>query len=350
MPKIIDLIKPQILGEYYADKTVNDSPFLGEALFPAKKKAGLDLSFIKGANESQVLLKPSRFDSLAELRERIGIETIQTEMPLFREGMQIKEREAQEIMKFSNATMQNPYLRSAVEKVYDDVNGLISSARKVPERMRMELLSTGKISISSVKGDKGTAYNYDYTDTNFNTNNMETLTGNALWSAPATATPFSDLRRWKETMEDRGVEVNTAIMTRKTFTYIVKSKEIKDMFTNLMVVTEKNVREFLIAELGLDIIIYNKTYVDYDNSSKKYYPDDKVTLIPSGDLGNTYYGTTNEEAQLNSGVNQNVSVVDTGVAILSTVEPHPVNEKVYVAEIVLPSFERMSQIFIATVG
>lgn len=352
--KIIDLIKPEILGTYYNTISVNDEPFLGESLFPADKKIGLDLSFIKGANENTVLLKPSAFDSIAELRNRINVETIETEMPLFREAMQIKEKEAQELMRLLNAPNSNAYIQATIRKVYDDVANLVRSARRVNERMRMELLATGAIAIGSVKNGKGSAYNYDYKDATFATTNMETLTGTAKWSDATNATPIEDLRRWQDAIEDlTGTRPTNAIMTRKTFNYLLKNAEVRSYITASLtgtIINNQAVKNILLAELGLNVIVYNKKYTDYDGSTKNYYPDDKVTLIPDGDLGKTWYGTTNEEAQLMSGTNQEVAVVDTGVAILSVKNPHPVNETVYVAEIALPSFERMNQIFIATVA
>lgn len=356
MPKIIDLIKPEILGEYYNTTSLNDEPYFGESVFPADKKVGLDLSFIKGAGENTVLLKPSAFDSIAELRDRLNIETFETEMPLFRESMQIKEKEAQELMRLLNAPNTDAYVKAAIKVVYDDVANLVRSARRTAERMRMELLATGKIAIASVKNGVGSAYNYDYTaGTDFATKNQETLTSTATWNKAATATPIQDLRRWQDTIEDlTGTRPTNAIMTRKTLSYILAADEVKNHFTALngggRIISEKAVRELLMEELGLTIYVYNKKYTDYDGKMKNYFPDNKVTLFPDGDLGKTWYGTTNEEAQLMSGANTNVSVVDTGVAILSTINPHPVNETVYVAEIVLPSFERMNQIFIATVA
>ena len=50
-----------------------------------------------------------------------------------------------------------------------------------------------------------------------------------------------------------------------------------------------------------------------------------------------------------SGSEANVSVVDTGIAITTLKEPHPVNVKTIVSEIVLPSFERMADICVLKV-
>ena len=191
-------------------------------------------------------------------------------------------------------------------------------------------------------------------DNSFTTNNMETLTGTAKWSDATNATPIEDLRRWQDAIEQKtGTRPTNAIMTRKTFNYLLKNAEVRSYITASLtgtLINNRAVKTILSDELGLTVYIYNKTYTDYDGSTKNYYPDDKVTLFPDGDLGKTWYGTTNEEAQLMSGTNQEVAIVDTGVAILSVKNAHPVNETVYVAEIALPSFERMNQIFIATVA
>jgi hypothetical protein len=72
--------------------------------------------------------------------------------------------------------------------------------------------------------------------------------------------------------------------------------------------------------------------------------------LPSYALGNTWFGTTPEEFDLMSGTaNASVSIVNTGVAITTIKEPHPVNVQTIVSEIILPSFERMDDIFVIKV-
>ena len=77
-----------------------------------------------------------------------------------------------------------------------------------------------------------------------------------------------------------------------------------------------------------------------------------ITLPYSdGNLGSTYYGTTPEESDLMSGATEaQVQIVNTGVAVTSVKEPHPVNVMTIVSEIVLPSFEAIDGVFIAKVA
>ena len=68
-------------------------------------------------------------------------------------------------------------------------------------------------------------------------------------------------------------------------------------------------------------------------------PDGLVALVPEGSIGNTWYGTTPEEAD---GVN--TALVNTGVALTTMKIPHPVNTNIIASEIVLPSYERMDEV------
>lgn len=91
-------------------------------------------------------------------------------------------------------------------------------------------------------------------------------------------------------------------------------------------------------------------YKTEDGSDKQFYPDDYVTFLPSGTLGSTWYGTTPEEADLMAGnKDADVSIVNTGIAILNKKESLPVNIITSVSQIVLPSFERMGDVFVLKV-
>ena len=86
-------------------------------------------------------------------------------------------------------------------------------------------------------------------------------------------------------------------------------------------------------------------FKDENGVSKSFVPDGYVCLIPDGNLGYTWYGTTPEEADLMGSGKAEVSIVNTGVAITTELTIHPVNANVYASEIVLPSFERMDAVY-----
>ncbi|MFK0524759.1 major capsid protein [Paenibacillus illinoisensis] len=347
MPTIFDLVNSKEIATYYQEVNSNRIPYLGETLFPSRKKTGLDLSWIKGAGGLPVSLMPSAFDAKATLRDRIGLDKVETEMPFFREGMNIGEKERQELFKLLGSGNSN-YYQPLVDRIYDDRATLVSGALVVPERMRMQLLSTGTISIVANRQN----YVYDY---GFDPSHKETLLGDDRWSQPD-ARPVEDIQRWLDQIENEtGTRPESGILTRKTWNYLLRNLSIALDLNPLggsnIIMTDAMLRQYLQVKLGVSFAVYNKQYKDESGASKQFFPDDVVTFIPSGNLGSTWFGTTPEEADLMSGATDaEVTVVETGVAITTIKEPHPVNVNTVVSEIVLPSFENMNDIFIAQVN
>ncbi|MFC6546126.1 major capsid protein [Cohnella cellulosilytica] len=297
-----------------------------------------------------VSLQPSAFDTKATLRDRIGFAKIETEMPFFRESMRIGEKDRQEILRLQDNS-NDQYVMPLITNIYNDVLTLVNGADVVPEREIMQLLSSGKIRITSAQ----TRQDYDY-DYQMNSDHMETITDNAQkWSNPAA--PIAEhIPEWQDQVEtDTGVRPRRAICTRKTWGYIMKNegflKDMNPVGWQNVIVTNEMMRKYLLDKFDLTVAVYNKKYALLDGSTHMFYPDDYFTLIPDGNLGTTWYGTTPEEADLMAGAKTaEVQIVNTGVAITTIREPHPVNVETVVSEIVLPSFETIDTIFIAKVA
>ncbi|QVY60939.1 major capsid protein [Cytobacillus gottheilii] len=347
MPTIFDLVNAPNIAAYYQNNPSNNTPSLGQTLFPAKKQLGLDLSWIKGSKGLPVALMPSEFDTKATVRDRIGFSKIQTEMPFFREAMRIGEKDRQELNRLIAANLDS-MVQPLINNIYDDVTNLVSGALVQPERMIMQLLSTGKISITANR------INYDY-DYKMSEEHKETLTGTALWADDASE-PIQDIIAWQDKVEDdTGVRPTNALMTRKTWGYLLKNKSIRLDMNPLggqnIILTDALLKQYLQDKVGINVAVYSKKYKDETGASKLFYPDDHVTLLPDGALGSTYFGTTPEEADLMTGSTAaDVSIVNTGIAVTTVKEPHPVNVQTIVSMITLPSFETIDNIFIAKVN
>ena len=125
------MFSPAAIGMNWTENVSNRIPYLGEGLFPARKQAGLDLKWFKGSKGIPVSLMPSAFDAKATFRDRIGVEKVETEMPFFREGFKIKERDRQDILRAQAAN--DPYVNAAIARVFDDARELIEGALVVGE-------------------------------------------------------------------------------------------------------------------------------------------------------------------------------------------------------------------------
>ena len=91
-----DLVTSSNLVAYWLEKNLND-PTVGAQLFPYKKEIGVELSYIKGANNQPVGLRLSAYDSKSIRRDRRGIEKVSTEMPYFKESMVVDEKMRQQL-------------------------------------------------------------------------------------------------------------------------------------------------------------------------------------------------------------------------------------------------------------
>lgn len=346
MNSVMELVSAKALTTYWQETSSNRIPYLGEGLFPAKKKRGLDLAWIKGYKGLPVALKPSHFDTKATVRDRIGVKKVETEMPFFRESMTIKERDRQELLRFRENDNENLY-NSIISEIFDDRTQLIEGALIQSERMRMQLLTTGGISI--VANNVDYTYNYDV-DGEWKKNNYEELSGTSLWSDLEHSTPLEDIREMQDKIVSlTGVKPTRAIMTQKTWNYLLQNKSIKialnPLAQGLNLVRDAELKSLLLSELGLSVAIYDKKFKTETGATQNFYPDNFITLLPASTIGNTYYGTTPEEADLQSAnFNGDVSIVETGVAVTTINIPHPVNKETIVSEIVLPSFERMNEV------
>lgn len=330
----------------------NRIAYLGAGLFPAKKKMGLDLKWIKTSKGLPVSLAPSNFDAVSTLRSREGFKLTETEMAFFRESMLVKEADEQEIMRVKDST--DPYAAEVLGRIFDDANTLVDGANVVPERMIMQLLapSDGSPKISIEANGVTYAYNYDQNST-YKTKNFASLTTDTdKWSDTTNSDPMDDIATALDAVEaETGERPSIMIVSRKTMDYLKQNAKIKSAIlaqntTATVFMNDNRVKEVFSNELGIRIIVYSKQYKKEDGTAAKFYPDGFATLIPDGALGNTWYGTTPEERTLMGSGEADVSIVNTGVAVAVTTTSDPVHTKTTVSEIVLPSYERMDSTYV----
>lgn len=339
---ISEILTPRAIAAQYTEVASNRIPYLGEALFPAAKKMGLDLNTIKGHKGLNVHLHPSNFDAKAKLRSRNGFKAEHREMAFFREAMLVSEKDQQDIMRVREAN--DPYALDVLRHVFDDVNTLVDAAVLVPEIMRMQLLFGVEegfgIAISGDKGNINYFYNYD-PEGEYVENNCARAVSN--WGT-AEAAPLTDMSLLQNKIENAtGTRPTMAIMNRVTFNEMIKSAEVRNAILAQNVnanifLSDAVVREVLSKSIGIRPVIYDKVYKTEDGLVVKLVPDGLVSLVPDGPLGRTWFGTTPEERGV-----PGTQIVHTGVAISVIEHQNPVNTETVVSEIVLPSYERMSE-------
>lgn len=355
MPKsMFDMITSQALASYYESVESNRIPLLGEGLFPADKKMGLKLEWIKGYDNLPVALQPSAFDAKPLLRDRGGVSTESTKMPFFREAMRLGEEDRQQLLMFLEAN-NNAYSQQIITRIFDDTKSLIDGAMLNPEIMRMGIITTGTFAIaSSDASGQSVNYSYNYDPSGkWASTNKTTLTSTDAWSDHANSNPVEDILATKRAAARRGINLSRAIIGYGTWLDLMQNAKIRlgmyplaDKAANV-IVTDAQVKTYLESVTGVKFQVYDKMYKDTQGAEQYFYPTSGYcTLLPEGPLGKTWYGTTPEEADLMSGNKlADVRIVNTGVAVSTEKIALPVNIINWVSEIVLPSFENMDRVF-----
>ena len=338
---IFDLMTAPELAAYWQELVQDEAPYPTEELFPDDKKLGISLKWLKGAKGLPVVLKTSAFDAKAIVRGRIGFEKLSAEMPYFKESTYIDEELRQELNMVLE-TGNQAYIDSVMNRVFDDELRLLRGARAARERMRMMALTTGVVSMAA----NGQAFTFDYGIPAENKTNAI-----VSWSDAENADPIEDIRKAQQAIKDEtGAILSRGMCNGKVWRQIRTAKSvIRAIYTNNVNATqvrEQDLKNFLAEELGLTVLINDMRYKDEAENTLPFMPADTMVLFPEGDLGKTWFGTTPAESDLMSSKVDNVSIVDTGVSILTKKETDPVQVETIVAMICLPSFEAADQVAI----
>ena len=125
---IFDLVQSEALVAYWETLANQQPPYLGEELFPAQQKLGLDLKWIKGAKGLPVVLMPSAYDSKSKKRDRIGFDKLSAEMPFFKESTYIDEEMRQQLNMVLE-TGNQAYIDSVMNRVFADEAQLLEGLK-----------------------------------------------------------------------------------------------------------------------------------------------------------------------------------------------------------------------------
>lgn len=334
-----DLVTSSNLVAYWINKDLND-PTVGDQLFPFKKEIGVELDWVKGANNQVVGLKLSAYDAKAIRRDRQGIEKYKTEMPFFKESMVVDEKMRQQLNTLLQ-TQNEALIRQIIARIFDDEIKLIKAAYETVERVRMQMLTTGTITLAS----NGQAYEYDYGMPEANK-----ITVNTSW-ADASADVIKDITDTQNLARQNGFKLTRAMCNTNCLNVIINNTAIKNRLYVLaqgnVTITTNEVRRYIEQETGITIYVNDNGYVAEDGTFTRYFADDVFVLMPDGPLGETHYGTTPEESDLMTGATKaEVSLVENAIAVTTVKEEDPVNVMTKVSMVMLPSFEMANAVYV----
>lgn len=334
MASILELFNQKEILNYQQNREY--PALLGETLFPEVKKQSLEFDMIKGGGSLPVAASVHAFDTEAEIGSREASK-MAIELALIKRKMQLKEKDIIAIESPRNA-VEKEYL---MKNVFNDIDVLTAGVRARVEAMRMEVLSTGKVTLN----ENGLDMVVDY---GVPEDNKEALSGTHLWTAE-TADPLEDLFRWKASA---GAGANRALTSSAVLSALLRHpKIVGSLFgkDSARVATRADLNAFMQQHDLPTIAVYDDQYRKQEKNGlytkHRYFPKNAFVMFGEGTLGETLYGPTPEESRLVRDPSVNQSQIGNVLAMVYEENLDPVSTWTKAVATAMPSFPTADEVF-----
>jgi hypothetical protein len=338
MTRVEELFSPQAILNYVKNR--EQTPMLGDILFPETKIEGLDFKMIKGANNLPVSASIHGFDTETEIGSRDGASYSVEELALIKRKIKMDEKLIIQL-NFPRSTQEET---QAINQIYNDVDNMVNSVKTRIEAMRMEVITNGKLNIN----ENGVKTSIDY-------GTPKTQQSTTDWTA-ADAKILEDIYNWTDkVVQNVGCTPTRAVTSKSVLNLLLTNMAIKKAVFGIDAdrLLTKDMLNQLLSSMDLpQIATYDSQYRTQGNDGKyivkRYFEDGKIVLLPDGKLGDTVYGLTAEEIELRGKSDTKIESFGNIVAeIYSTKDP--VARWTKAVATCLPSFPYADQIYIAKV-
>lgn len=333
MPEILDLFKQSTVLNFMTARQPKN--YLGKTLFPEQKIPGLDFESLRAGNASPVIASLHAFDSEAEIGSREAKVDF-GELALVKRKIQLREADLIKLRSPRNAAEQE-YL---TQQVFNDVDNMAASVEARVELMRMELLADGKITFK----ENGLNLAVDY-----NIKNKYELTGTDLWN-DAGSDPLENLLDWINSMDvvpTRGLTSNRVIVS------LIKHPTIQGHFKTMGLLPSRASLNAILEGMGLPVLMaYEEKYrVDLGGGkyeTKRFFPENKITLLNDTLPGKTLFGITPEEARIAPQVSKDVKIGNVFATVYEETKD-PIGTWTKASAVAMPTFPEADNVVQATV-
>lgn len=337
MPKsVLELFNQKEILNYLKDRKY--PTMLGEELFPEVKRQSLEFDMLTNGSKTPVIASVHGFDTESEIGQREA-EKKAIELALIKRKMQLKEKEIIALESPRNEA-EKAYL---MRNVYADIDALVESIKARVELMRMEVISTGKITLD----ENGLNAVIDFGVP------AENKATNVDWSSPE-SNPINDMITWKNQLDSAPARVLTST------TILAKVLSNKNVVNALF--GKDSTRIASVGELNnyLEQLQLPKIYT-YDNKYRKlnangtytkhrYFPENAFVMLPGEELGETIYGPTAEEIRLQRDPSVDMKVVGKILAMMYEEGKDPVSTWEKAVASAIPALKCADEIFQAQIN
>lgn len=328
---ILTMIDKQELREF-SENLAYQTNFMGDKLFTSEKTLNLKAA-VRSAMEGAtipVMAQVHSLDSEARIGDRPNFTELEFEKLFIKEKINTTERIS--LFKADGAS------NSAIKRfIFDDIANMVSRVLTRNEVMRMELLSTGKITIK--ENNVNTTVDYKVPATNF------VSLGN--WSN-ADYDILADLKKVQKVMKAKGYSAVRALTTSGVIEMMSANNGIKAYWANVNVpMTESNMLAWINDNFKIEFVANDEVYKTKLSNTKvePFFKANTIAFLPTkGILGKGLFGVTPEELELGE-VSQRMKV-----AVTQWKTPDPVAVWTKASELYLPVLNDPNGLFIGTIA
>ncbi len=337
MPKsVLELFEQKEILNYLKERKF--PAMMGEELFPEVKKQSLKFDMLTNASKTPVIASVHGFDTESEIGQREG-QKMAIELALIKRKMQLKEEDIIALQSPRN----DAELKALMKDVYNDIDNLVESVKARVEKMRMDVIANGVITLD----ENGLSATIDYGVPATN------KVANVDWSS-ATSNPINDIQTWVNQLDSvpaRVITSNTILAKILANKNVVNALFGKDT-TRIATLGELNnyLEQLQLPKIYTYDKKYRKVNADGTYSKHRYFPENKFVMIPGETLGETLYGPTAEEIRLQTKPGIDVSNIGKILAMVYEESVDPVSTWEKAVATALPALNCADEIFQATIN
>lgn len=331
MANIAELFSTRNVLDYVNNRQA--PAMLGETLFPARKVQGLEFDILKAGTRIPTIASVHAFDTEAEIASRVASRSAQ-ELAFIKRKIQLKEKDLIALRNPRTAEEQR-YLES---EVYNDVFSMVSAVNARVEKMRMEVLSNGTVTLD----ENGLDLVVDY--------GVPAEHKATVDFAASGTDVIGLLTDWAAALDTAPTRILTSTKVRNA---ILKNAGIKAYFKDAGLLPTAGTLNQMFEQFGLPTIAtYDAKYYKENAQGKlikeRYFPENKLVMFGSENPGESIFGVTPEESRLLSGGSNDYKVGNV-IAMVYESSLDPVGTWTKAAGTALPSFPEADNVFQATV-
>lgn len=288
MPSVLTMISDKDRLDFSQNYSIQRN-YVGDVLFPDVKTDNLEAEYerLSEGMELPTAAMVHAFDTEAAIGVRPSFEKVNVEKLLIKEKINQSERLAQLLKRGVTESR-------LVDYVYDDMNRLSNNVKTRTEIAKMEVMSTGKMTIKENGLDMTIPYGV---------NKTKDLSG---WDNPDHDI-LSDIEEMAQMASDAGYAVNAVLTSKKMISYMRKNTGIANAINGVngaRIVTKAQVDTMLDELYGIKTVRVNDASYGVPTADNKgrtavrFFPENVFTLYIEGiggKVGSGLWGVTPEE-------------------------------------------------------